>query len=530
MKKYNLSLTEELKGIDKKIAALINQRSRLIFKISQMRQHRSESLADVGLEKELWVVWKEELKKSNQSLVRQLYTLLNSLGYSMAEKSSSDKPFCLYPPNIPINLDIPGPRSTQDSHYTAFLCALSHEKQDIANFLINDKIIELIKLANQCGSRLSWHDNILSVQGEPAKKMDGQNLFINHSLFNFYLFVCLALGSANRVKFNSSSLLKAVNLKDLQDFLPQLGARLYSIEPQSYSLPARLETSGQIPSEIYLPQGIDPKFVQALIMSAPSYAKSLSISYQGLDGQDFSPLFSVLKDTGIRMEVKKEQVVIHPSRPILGSKELFLDPLLCGFLLAMAHISHGKVCLRGLWPQKSASAGKVIELLRHCGSNITVKKQSITAEGGPKESDPLIDFTDMPELAPLAFPLALSAGKAEKIEIIMPADTEDYDVIAELLGHIGYNFSAHSRGLTIFSRQRSSERNSPWNSPGAYWTLGYCLLSFHHKGICLANPGNITSIWPGFWKIFMNLSVKLPDKNEPTGDNNGKPARKRIRV
>jgi 3-phosphoshikimate 1-carboxyvinyltransferase len=530
MKKHNLSLTDEIKGIDKKIASLINQRSRLISRISQMRQHRSESLADVGLEKELWVVWKEELKKSNQSLVRQLYTLLNSLGYSMAEKSSSDKPFCLYPPNIPINLDIQGPRSAADSHYTAFLCALSHEQQDLANFLINDRIIELIKLANQCGSRLSWHDNILSVQGEPATKMDGQNLFINHSLFNFYLFVCLALGSANRVKFNSSSLLKAVNLKNLQDFLPQLGARLYSIEPQSYSLPARLETSGQIPSEIYLPQEIDPKFVQALILSAPSYAKILAISYPGLEAQSFSALFSVLKDTGISMEVKKDQVVIHPSKPSLGAKELSLDPLLSGFLLAMAHISHGKVSLRGLWPQKSAAANKVVELLRHCGSNITVKKQSITAEGCPKESDPLFDFTDMPELAPLAFPLALNASKAEKIEIILPAEAEDYDIIAELLSHIGYNFSAHSMGLTIFSRQISPEKNSPWNSPGPYWTLGYCLLSFDHKGICLANPGNVTSIWPGFWKIFMNLSIKLPEKNEPTGDNNGKPARKRIRV
>jgi 3-phosphoshikimate 1-carboxyvinyltransferase len=230
------------------------------------------------------------------------------------------------------------------------------------------------------------------------------------------------------------------------------------------------------------------------------------------------------------MEVKKEQVVIHPSKPTLGSKELSLDPLLSGFLLAMAHISHGKVCLRGLWPQKSTSAGKVVELLLHCGSNITVKKQSITAEGDPKQSDPLFDFTDMPELAPLAFPLALSASKAEKIEIILPAEAEDYDIIAELLRHIGYNFSVHSRGLTIFSRHRSPEKNSPWNSPGPYWTLGYCLLSFKHKGICLANPGNVTSIWPGFWKIFMNLSVKLPEKNEPTGDNNGKPARKRIRI
>ncbi len=530
MKKFNLSLTDELKGIDKKIASLINQRSRLLCKVSLIRQNKSESLADVALEKELWVVWKEELKKSNQSLVRQLYTLLNSLGYSMAEKTSSDKPFCLYPPNTPIHLNIPGPRSILQSHYTAFLCALSHEKQELGNFLINDNIIELIKLANQCGSRVSWHDNILTVQGEPRVNMDGQNLFINHSLFNFYLFLCLALGSANRVKFNSSSVLKAVNLKELQDFLPQLGARLYSIEPQSYALPARVETSGQLPSEIHLPSGLDPEFVKGLILSAPFYEKSLVVSYSGLSHQSFAHLFSVLKDAGIRMEHGEEKVITHPSQPTSFSKEITLDPFLSGFLLAMAQLSHGRVNLLGRWPRKFPPAIKVIELLRQCGIEIIIKETSITALGGSKNPDPVFDFSDIPELVPLAFPLALSACGSEKAEIILPSEEENYEIIAELLRHMGYNFTVHPMGIRILSRQKSPEKNSPWNSTGPYWTLGYCLLSFKHKGICLANPGNVTSLWPGFWKIFMNLSARPPEKKESTGDNNGKPARKRIRV
>ncbi len=530
MKKNNPSLTEELKGIDKKIASLINQRSRLMCKVSQIRQNKSESLADVGLEKELWVVWKEELKKSNQGLVRQLYTLLNSLGYSLAEKSSSDKPFCLYPPNTPIDLNIPGPRSIMKSHYAAFLCALSSEKHEIPNFLINDNIIELIKLSNQCGSRLTCQDSILKSQGEFRPAMDGQNLFINHSLFNFYLFLCLALGSANRVKFNSSSLHKAVSLKYIQDYMPQLGARLYSIEPQSYSLPVRVETSGLLPGEIYLPRDIDPEFVKALILSAPAFDKSIVVKYEGLDQPGFTDLFAVIRSTGIKLDVKDDQVVIHPSKPAPGSMEIPVDPFLCGFLLAMAQLSNGTVSLTGDWPRKSPRSDSILRILGQCGSKVDIKDNLITVDPCSRTPESLFDFSDIPDLTPLAFPLALSICKAKKIEIILPPESENYDIIAEILNHIGYDFSVHAQGISIFSGQRSMEKNSPWISPDPYWTLGYCLLSFKHKGICLANPGNITALWPGFWKIFMNLSGKIPANKDLKGDINGKPARKRIRV
>ncbi len=396
--------------------------------------------------------------------------------------------------------------------------------------MINDNIIETIKLANQCGARLSWHENILTGQGAPRPVMDGQNLFINHSLFNFYLFLCLGLGSASRVKFNSSSLLKAVSLKQIQDFLPQLGARLYSIEPLSYSLPARLEAGGQLPSEIYLPDNFDPMFVKALVLSAPSYEKSLVIKYQGLTRKNFTDVFAVMKETGIKMEVNQDQVVIHPSKPTTIQPEIPADPVLSGFLLAMAGLGHGKIILKGTWPRQSETGKDVIALLEQCGIHVDLGRESITAIPGEPTVDPLFDLSDMAELIPLAFPLVLGSCRSEQIELILSPETESYDIIIRILNHIGYNFTAHSKGIRIFSNQVTPDKNAPWNSPDPYWTLGYCLLSFRHKGICLANPGNITSLWPGFWKIFTNLSEKKSESNDLKGDIHEKPARKRIRV
>ncbi len=530
MKKFKLSLTDEIKGIDKKIASLINQRSRLMCKVSQVRQSKSESLADVGLEKELWIVWKEELKKSNQGLVRQLYTLLNSLGYSMAEKTSSDKPFCLYPPTTPIKMSIPGPRSIRHSHYAAFMSALSPEKHEIKNFLLNDNIIELIKMANQCGFKMSWHENILTGLGSPDLNLDGQSLFVNHSLFNFYLFACLSLGSAGRTKFNSSALLKSVSLRDLQDFMPQLGARLYSIEPQSHSFPVRMEASGQLPSEISIPGHLDPNFVKALILCAPAFEKKFTVKYHGLKDQGFSELISVLKSAGIKVVVDDAQLVVYPGKPFPRSMDIPLDPVLCGFLLAMAQLSLGDISLSGAWPSKSELGQHVLQVLKQWGSTVSIENNAVISSAGPRTTGEMLDLSLRSELAPLAFPLALGTCQARELEIILAPESDNFEIITEVLSHIGYNYSVHSNGINISYSQRSTEKNSPWNSPNPYWTLGYCLLSFKHKGICLANPGNVTSLWPGFWKIFMNLSAKTATQRETKGDINDKPRRKRIRV
>ncbi len=529
MKNHNISITDELKETDKKIASLIDKRSRLLSRISQIRQQKKTSLTDASLEKELWKVWKEEMKKSNQSIVRQLFTILNSLGYSRAEKGSSDKPFCLYPPNTAVNLNLPAPGSVAQSHHAAFLSMFDQNKLELENFILNDHIIELIKLANQCGASLSWSDSILTSQGNHSLGLDGQNLFINHSLFNFYLFLCLAIGDANRIKFNSSAQLKTVNLKHLQDFLPQLGARLSSIEPGSYSLPVRLESGAPLPKEISIPDQLDPEFVKALILAAPSFEEGLTIRCNFFNDKGFADLFSTMKNTGINLKVNDNSVEIHPSRPDLSQITIPADPVLSGFLLGMAGLSRGQTVLAGHWQRKSLASLEVLQVLEQCGIKTNISSDRISAKSAEPVTAGFFDLTDYSSIMPLAFSLCLSSSKAAQTEILMPTETIDYDIAVEILDQTGYDFEAHKRGMRVFS-QKKKTKSDPWNSPDPYWTLGYCLLSFRNKGICLANPGKITSIWPGFWRIFTNLTGKREEINDHRGDINDKPAHRRIRT
>ncbi|WP_045217032.1 hypothetical protein [Desulfonatronovibrio magnus] len=520
MKKHNMNINDELKDIDRKLASLIAKRSGIIGRLTRIRQQNHKSFSDPELEKELWGIWKDSLKRSNQSILRRMFTMLNSLAYSMAEKGSSDKPFCLYPTGRPVSLNLPAPGSVDQTHYTAFLFAICTDKTELAGFTINDNIIELIKIANECGGGLNWNDNLLTSQDDHVLDMDNRNLFINHSLFNFYLFLCLALGAPNRIKFNSSARLKVVDLKWLQDFLPQLGARLNSIEPGSFSLPARLETGAVIPAELYIPASIHADFVKALLLAAFTYEKPITFNYSAFMDNEFNSLFSVLSQAGVVLEHHNDRIVIHPSKPKPQNIAIPADPLLSGFLLAMAGLSKGRVELQGVWPANCPQADKVLQILKVCGVQVHIHGQSISAQVGSLDPNYFFDFTSFSEQLPLALPLALASVRDRQADMLVPPSSPQLEIFADILDNVGYAHEVdYVKGrLKIYPRNKNSTKDQPWNSPDPYWTLGYCLLSFKDKGICLANPGIITSIWPGFWKIFTNLSGVDKSNSKNTGD------------
>ena len=114
-------------------------------------------------------------------------------------------------------------------------------------------------------------------------------------------------------------------------------------------------------------------------------------------------------------------------------------------------------------------------------------------------------------------------------------DVEHAQDLLEALG-AGYSLQPGLLRLGLPSTRRPKE--GPWQSPGPYWTLAGALISFTHPGVCLANADNISSAWPWFWKIFMNLSEpqyfirSVSDGDDVDGDVDfdDSPKRRRIKV
>ena len=528
MKQRPLETIQELQALDKKLASLIARRSKLLGDLSRNRQDKNKSLADPDLEKKLWHIWKKELQPNNPSLVRQTFTLLNSMGYFEAERSHSDKPFCLYPSRRPLNHEFLGPLDLGLVRGLVAMAALTPRQCLLEGLNVNDEILELVKVANQCGAGLSWRSSTLLGQGMSTLDLDGHNIFLGQSSFNFYFFFCLGLGHSCRIKFSGSATLKTLSLRFLQNLAPALGARLSSIEPQSYSLPAKLEAGGNLPEEVELPGDIDPEFVQALILAASTYSSPLRIKYPQAAEPQVMDCLQAFTACRIRTEDHgQESITVHPGQPVFEDLAgTPLDPLLSGFLLALARMGKGRVRLKGTWPRKCGKAEKILDLMRRSGLEIEPEENGIVARDMEPRHKPVFDLSSFPEITPLIFPLALTREGDAPVRLVLPRESIHLETVADLLVLLGYQFSQDEEGLSIFSRQAHHDKSPAWTSPGPCWSLGYCLLSFRFPGICLCNPGNLSSLWPGFWKIFTNLSPKKVQES----DEHFQKSRRRIRI
>lgn len=529
-KKPPFSLNEELFQTEKKLLHLIQKRTRLLSKIARNRFEQEKSPVDTFLEKKLWALWKSTLKGENQRFFRQIFSTLNNTSYLKAESKQYDKPFCLYPSSSrAINFQTEAPLSNFQARINLILAVLSNTETHIDPFPINDPLVELIKVLNQAGARISWQSNSLHTGPAPLFFED-KALFLGEDEFNFYLVLALSITQAGSCKLNGASQLKMLNLKALQDFLPHLGARLTSIEPQSYNLPARLECSGHLPTEIVFPNNLSEKFALALAFTPFLTQKPLTIIFDNplLKLEELKAIFN---KWNLLLEIKENSLHIAPQTiksPATLSIEA--DTILSSYLLLLPYILGGKVELEGSWPEYTWEAKLLGQIFTELGLNFTPNPISTSKEKSYLEELSL-DIRNQKDFLPLS--LAIAIFSQNRSVIYHQLTEEELEPAIDLLNFLNISYNYHPEYLELnLSEQKTfkKEKEKVWTSPSPLWTLSYALISFKYKGICLSNPAIITQIWPRFWKIFQSLPLgQVETKEEVKNEQNNTKRRIRIR-
>ncbi len=520
------SMSSELEQLENELVRLISRRTKLLGNISRKRRERKESLTDPQLEKNLWKKWKTTAQSGNKRIYRQLFNQLNNLAYSHAEKPQ-EKPFCLYPSQRSLNISIPGPKESLETRLYTMIATCTPGIRTITDYPLNDIHVEFIKALNQCKAKLSWEEDTLHSQ-EAGLDMDGVSVYVGSDEFNLFLMLALGVGRSCVVRFNCSASLKNRNLNFLQPVLQEMGARLNFIEPKTYTLPAKLEASGIFPEHITFPADGDPMFLLALIMAASTYSKPLQIRFP----EDMLPAqavncLDIMENCGVSLERSAQSIKIDPSSPVLPrSPEIQLDPILSGYLLAMPLFCKGTVHLTGSWAQCPLSAA-VLDLLHHSGLKTEIGEKEIKSTPGTPPQEKVLDIREFPRLLPLA--TALVAGIKQEGSIFVDTAEADVTTAGECLETLGISCKVYPNRLELAPANTAPQKDPPWECPTPLWGLSYALISFTYRGLCLANPGILTSIWPRFWKIFMSLPE--PQKQMQTPSNEGeKTQRRRIIV
>jgi len=540
--KYNtLSLTQELAQLDEKLVTLLISRTNLLSRAAASRRAKNLGITDPNQEKVLWQVWRDKAKTDNlePQILKKLFHLTNNLSYARVERNSSnDKPLCLFPRRKPVDVDLFAPRDQILRSMMFFLGATNSTPLTIAPFQGNDISLELINALNLCGFNLSFQNRECSTQPVPSWSLDNKILYAGQSKFHFYLLLCLALGRVTRAKFTGSTKLKIHDVRPVQDLLPQLGARLTIVEPHSNGLPVRVESSGQIPETIVIPQNISKKFVLALAVAATTFRSGLTIQLH----DSFASSKLLRKGIGFlqqyipELQYEGSRIIVPPAPANLdvAAIDIPMDPLMSLHLLVLPFFADGKVALQGKWPEYVPHLHDIMDILHEFGLRITIGADRISSRMGNRPKRMSIDLTSCQEYLPLV--LAMALGLRERCSITLDTSREDVEHAQDLLENLGAGYAIEPGLLQLGLPGTKKVSESPWQSPGPYWTLAGALISFTQPGLCMSNADNISSVWPWFWKIFMNLpdpqNFIHPARNEEQTDDSqdDKPKRKRIRI
>ena len=355
---------------------------------------------------------------------------------------------------------------------------------------------------------------------------------------NWWLMLALSLPTPGVWTATGSAALKALDLGPAAHLMAGLGARLHSLEPYSSGLPAKVESGGLTTGRARLADDVPPLLALALALAAPSYPEGLVLEY-GPDwpGADCLALAAdLLGRCGVKVEVSEGRLAVAPGPVRVPAKPAVpLDPLLCAYALAMPVLRGGRVLLEGHWPEAHVLARPVLALLRSAGMEIECSAARVAATAKGVEGTPVLDCGGRPELLPLAAALA-AAGSSTLRLANLPDDADGLEAMRELLSRherlAGPDDASDGDVLAVGPAGPDHERErGPWPAPTPLWIMAAALAALNRPGLMLANPGDMSGLWPGFWTLYTSLfggSSERAETEEPEEDD--RPKGRRIRL
>ena len=530
--------------LDRDLMKLLVRRATLVSRIRGGRDHAA-SPAAIQAEKAVRIAWETGALAFSKDprFARQLFSLLQDIKILSKEQAENSGAFRLAPPGKALAGAITGPSSTRAAQMRIALAAGLGRSLIMERVTLSTALGDTIKACTRAGAKISYeHQGALArIEVAPGAKLSFQDktLYMGEDLFTAYLMAFLAIGGPGICRFTGGSKLKDADLAPLRHALPLFGARLGHVIPHSQGLPANVESSGDIPPLVAIPENLPFEGVCALLLVPLVWNVPLALDLASLPATIATAALGEVRplhrEAGADVETHGPSLIITPStltppeRPALP-----LDPVLSAYLLAMPLFSGGSLRLEGVWPGHMPSALEAEQLLAWGGGEIHIGADFIQATAGNTPfSLPLQCEELSPQMGPLYLALKVrhhflrqsgALALPQNHSLFPLEDPQDFDLAQDFCARLNVSWSDGAltrdtdaagpcpartwgeRGAKPSGAEKSAAGQSPaWSSPDANWGMAYALCAFLRPGLALANPGKISEAMPTFWGIYNSL-------------------------
>ncbi len=497
----------QVEDLDERILSLILERASLFAEVLKKRRLSGNSFSSGDLEGEMWKGWYRRIKdkRVNSRILRNIYNHINHLSYDIAEREE-EREFVLSPRRKAVSIDIAGPCDRLLTRFILYLSAALDLSISLKKVVLNDPLYEMLKVLNSVGASFKWEKDTVERDRGSQMEFDRHALFVGGDLLNLYLLLFYALSRPCICKFTGEARLRTQDLRPLFDLLPQLGARIVPFIPGSYGLPVRLEATGTISDEIVIGGDAPEEMVVAFLLSAPVFSRPLYLKIHSWP----SPfLLERVLWTYEMFQIEYERdeegirVCSSASPDIDSSLNLPVDVELCSYLLAFPLLLGGKADIRGMLSGRFPDEEIFLGVLSSFGV-VTQKEGGITSQPGEQKKIPtILDVKGMDTAVPLSCGLLFSRARGKVSLANVPASA--IDEVREVCGALGIDVEKRNEMVTFRGLPLKRAKEVSLYSPCARWSLALSLLATSGIDIVLANPGEITAIWPSYWPLYRML-------------------------
>lgn len=549
------SLRETVCDIDRDVLRMLMRRHNLI-----RRMYNAKGFLEPAEEKSIRESWEAAVSRVSRDprLSGRFFTLMQEVEFlpRPGEDGEAQRPaFNLAPADLPVRLSMAAPRACRLTRAWIALAACHGQSVRIAPALMNDPVVDCVKLLNQLGAHVNRDDGAVHVAAGAPLGTPDKVLFVGDSAWNFYLLLGHYLGRPSRTKFTGGAALKLADLSAVRRFLPLMGARLVHVVPKSDGFPVRIECSGVLPGKVVFPADAPVELAEGIMLAAPAYERAITLDLAAMPGRElaFARILPVLEAAGA--DVRREGDTLHfqpCALTIPVEPDLPAEPELAVFLMGLAPALGGEVRLEGRWPEwPGAEAG--LQLLRRTGARVECSATEMLARSQKPLAGLPGDFA-LPEGLPASWrPLAVALSAMTALRgghATLPAGLEAEETVVESYLHAaGLALDAEGRltawkpGEEMPETEEPDEEGRPvrkprpalqargWNAPDATWAVALALAACargNQEGFKLGNPGVLTELYPPFWVLYNNLPE--PHMTREHREAPAEPARNRRRV
>lgn len=519
-------LRDVICDIDKDILRLLMRRANLL-----RRMRGDKAFLDASEEGFLRSSWRKAATSvsSDARLSVRFFSLMQEVEFLPKPEDLTDDDktrmsqfragFNLAPAQKPVRLEMRPPLLCRATRALLMLAAATGKPLSLAPCLMNKPILDCIRMLNQAGANLTREDGCVTARESTPLAAPDKPLHTGDSPWNFYLMLAHYLWHPSRVRLSGDSTLKLADLSAVRRFLPELGARLAHVIPQSNGLPARLECSGDVPVAVNLPGDVPPEFGEAMLLAAHGLQKGFTLNIAEHPHRELirSRVIPLLKMTGSLVDAENGRIGVRPAEMRLPQKiALPMEPELALFLLALPLALGGEVRLDGFWPAwPQALAG--LALLEQLG--LETRK----SEDGIRTRAERIATVHLMELPPdfsaewLPLPWALAACAALRGgEAVVPAlfaNNGDNGITQETCGFLQAVGLAADEDGKLYKEEQNL---TPWNAPDPVWALAFALAACARPHLKLGNPDIVADLYPGFWNLYNTLPDPAAQRATPS--------------